>query len=154
MQRKKNMMQYNLALKRTGKKMIKQFYTIIILIFLFANTLTEVHADEIKITATVDKTRLELGDVIRYKICVHGTFENVRPQLPPLKDFSIRFGPYISIDTEIMEDDTVTVFHRYLYGLAPQKTGNLKIGPATLRYNNKTYKTDSINIEVVDRTPF
>jgi hypothetical protein len=134
--------------------MTKKFYTITILIFLFVNNLTAVHADEIKLTVSVDKTRLELGDVIRYKIGVHGTFEKVRPQLPPLKDFSIRFGPYISIDTEIMDDDTVTVFHGHLYGLAPRKTGNLEIGPATLKYKNKTYKTDTINIEVVDRTPF
>ncbi len=134
--------------------MIKKFYTIIILAFLFPNTFTTVNADEIELKASVDKTKLELGDFIRYKIGVHGTFEKVRPQLPPLNDFSIRFGPYISIDTEIMDDDKVTVFRRYLYGLAPQKTGTLTIGPATLKYKNKTYKTDAINIEVVSRTPF
>ena len=55
------MEQHNLVLKRTGKKMIKKPYTIIILIFLFANSLATVHADEIKLTASVDKTLVEVG---------------------------------------------------------------------------------------------
>ncbi len=133
--------------------MIKKFYTITFLIFLFVNNLATVHADEIELTASVDKTLVEVGGDIRLTIGVYGTLDKVRPKLPPLKDFSIGFGPHISIDTEIT-DDTVSVFRKYVYGLIPRKTGNLKIGPATLRYKNKTYKTDSINIEVVDRTPF
>ncbi len=133
--------------------MIKKFYTITFLIFLFVNNPATVHADEIKVTASVDKTTVEVGGDIRLTIRVYGTLDKVRPKLPPFKDFSVVAGPHRSMDTEIT-DDTVLVFYKYHYELIPRKTGNLKIGPATLMYKNKTYKTDSINIEVVDRTPF
>ncbi len=147
------MEQHNLALKRIGKKMIQKPYTIIILIFLFANSLTTVHADEIKVTASVDKTTVEVGGDIRLAISVYGTLDKVRPKLPPFKDFSVVFGPHRSMDTEIT-DDTVLVFYKYLYELIPRKMGNLKIEPATVWYKKKMYQTDSINIEVIDRTPF
>jgi hypothetical protein len=147
------MEQHNLVLKRTGKKMIQKPYTIIILIFLFANSLATVYADEIKVTASVDKTTVEVGSDIRLTISVYGTLNKVRPKLPPFKDFSVIFGPHISMDTETT-DDTVLVFHKYLYGLMARKTGNLEIKPVAVRYKKKTYKTDSINIEATGRTPF
>ncbi len=153
MKRRKNMKQHNLALKRIGKKMIQKPYTIIILIFLFVNSLATVYADEIKVTASVDKTTVEVGGDIRLTINVYGTLDKVRPKLPPFKDISVVFGPHRAMDTEIT-DDTVLVFYKYHYESIPRKMGNLEIEPAIVWYKKKMYQTDSINVEVTDRTPF
>ena len=114
---------------------------------------TNVYADEIKIAASVDKTRLELGDFVRYTIAVYGTLDKVPLRIPPLKDFTVSSGPHISLDSEII-DGSALVFYKYLYELLPRKTGNLKIWPAYLYYKNKRYETESFNIQVEDRTPF
>lgn len=132
---------------------MKKFCAYIVLISMLVGIYTNVYADEIKITANVDKTRLELGDVVRYTIAVYGTLDKVRLRIPPLKDFSIRFGPNIRLDSEII-DGSALVFYKYLFGLVPRKTGNLKIGPTTLYYKKKRYETGSFDIEVDDRTPF
>lgn len=153
MQRKKNTEQHNLALKRIGKKMIKKFYTIIILTFLFVNNLTAVHADEIELTASVDKTTVELGSYVRFTIGVHGAFDTDQPQLPPLESFSLGYGPTVSTQTKIV-NNVVYVYRGFSYGLIAKKKGKFTIGPITLEYKGKTYKSNPVNVEVVERTPF
>jgi len=139
--------------KRIGEKKMKALYTLILLITMLVGGYTSVYAVEIKITASVDKTRLELGDFIRYTIGIHGKINTEEPQLTSIEDFSLKYGPSISTQTKIV-NNAVSVYRGYTYGLAPQKRGKLTIGPAILKYKGKTYKSNSINIEVVDRTPF
>ncbi len=142
-----------IILKRIGEKMMKMIFTLVISVFVFGSSYTNVYADEIKITASIDKSRLELGDCIRYKIKVYGTLEEVPLRFPELKGFSLRFGPYISIDSEV-EDNVASTFQSHLYGLVPQETGKFTIGPTTLWYKKKAYETDSFDIEVIGWTPF
>lgn len=139
--------------KKIGEKMMKLLYTLILLTTMQIGSYINVFADEIKITASVDKTRLELGDCIRYRIKVYGTLDEVQPRLPELNDFSLRFGPVITIGTEV-EEDGVSVFRSYTFGLAPLRMGKFTIPPSKLWYKKKKYETDSFDVEVIDRTPF
>lgn len=133
---------------------MKALYTFIVLIFMFVSSYTNARAEEIKIKASVDKTRLELGDCVRYKVSVYGTLdENALPRLPPLSDFSLRYGPEITIGTEV-EEDGVSVFRSYTFGLTPLEMGKFIIPPSKLWYKKKMYETESFDIEVIDRTPF
>ncbi len=112
---------------------MKNLSPYILLIFLlFCNT-AKVYAEKIEITASVDKTSLELGDFIRYTISIHGKLNTDQPQLPPLEDFSLLFGPSISTQTNIV-NNTVSVFRGFTYGLTPQRKGKITIGPAVLKY--------------------
>lgn len=132
---------------------MKNLYPIVFLIFILFVNIANAYADEMKVTARVDKTRVEMGSLVRYTIGIHGAFDTEQPQLSPLEGFSIGFGPNISTQTSIM-NNVVSIFRGYTYGLAPQKLGKFTIGPAMLKYKGKTYKSNSITIEVVDRTPF
>lgn len=133
--------------------MTRIFYTITVLIFIFVCDLTAVHADEIKLTASVDKTIVENGDDIRYTIGVHGAFDTDQPQLPPLEGFSIGYAPSVSTQTKIV-NNVVSIYRGFSYRLTAKKVGKFTIGPATLKYKGKTYKSNTIEVEVVKRTPF
>lgn len=133
---------------------MKALYTFIVLIFMFVSSYTNACAEEIKIKASVDKTRLELGDYVRYKVNVYGTLdENALPRLPPLNDFSLSFGPEVTIGTEV-EEEGVSVFRSYTFELTPRRMGKFIILPSKLWYKKKMYETESFDIEVIDRTPF
>ena len=132
---------------------MKKFYTIIILIFLFINGFTTVQADEIKITASVDKTKVEKGEQFRYTIGIHGAFDTDQPQLPSLEGFTLTYGPNISTQTKIV-NNVVSIYRGFTYGLIAKENGKFTIDPVILEYKGKTYKSNPINIEVVDRTPF
>ena len=132
---------------------MKRFYPIVISVFVLLFITAKSHAEEISITASVDKTTVERGDYIRYTIGIHGAFDTDQPQLPSIGDFSLQFGPSVSTQTSIV-NNVVSIFSGYTYGLAPKRTGKITIGPSTLEYKGKTYKTNSIDIVAVDRTPF
>ena len=133
---------------------MKNFYPIVFLIFiLFGNNIASVYATEIKLTVSVDKTIVENGGVIRFTIGVHGAFDTDQPQLPPLENFSTGYGPTVSTQTKIV-NNSVSIYRGFSYRLVAKKTGKFTIGPATLKYKGKIYKTNPVNVEVVERTPF
>ncbi|ODS31458.1 MAG: hypothetical protein SCARUB_03415 [Candidatus Scalindua rubra] len=132
--------------------MIKKFFLLITFIFILNYPLT-IYADEIKVTASVDKTVVEKGAHLRFTVGVHGAFDTDQPQLPPLEGFSLMYGPSVSTQTKIV-NNVVSVFRGFTYGLIPKEKGKFELGPVTLKYKGKTYKSNTVIIEVVDRTPF
>ncbi len=133
---------------------MKIFYATAFLIFTLLGSIVETYAEEISVKATIDKTSVEVGSCVRYKLKVYGTFDDkVMHQLAVLEGFSIGFGPLVSIDTDVV-DGSVSVYRRFLYGFTPKQLGTLTIGPTIVRYKRKEYRTESFNIEVTGRTPF
>lgn len=125
-----------------------------IIVFSFISFAGVVHAQEITFEAAVDNTQMSYEDVVVLSFMLSGENVdlNVTPELPDLKeDFDVLQGPARSTNISIVngrQSSSVTL--RYL--LSPKKTGKLTIGPATLQYNNKTYTTNPITIEVVKGT--
>jgi hypothetical protein len=140
-------------MKKDWQEIMKNFYPIVFLIFILFVNISRVYAKEIEITASVDKTMVEAGSYIRYTIGVHGAFDTDQPQLPPLEGFSIGYGPTVSTQTKIA-NNVVSVYRGFSYGLIAKEVGKFTIGPVTLKYKGKIYKSNSINVEVVKRTPF
>jgi hypothetical protein len=135
---------------------MKNFYPIVFLVFLIFilfGYIASVYAKEIEIIASVDKTLVENGGDIRYTIGVHGAFDTDQPQLPPLESFSIGYGPTVSTQTKIV-NNVVSIYRGFSYRLLAKEVGKFTIGPVTLKYKGKIYKSNSIDVEVVDRTPF
>lgn len=88
------------------------------------------HAEEISISARVDKNQLSLEDSVQLSLTVHGVQNAPEPHLPELPNFKIRSGGTSSSTQIINGQMRVAVTHNYL--LVPQNTGTFTLGPATL----------------------
>ena len=108
---------------------------------------------EVKVVISVDKNRVEIGGHIRLTVGVEGAFDTDIPELSMPESFSLMFGPSVSTQTTII-NNVVKVFRGFMYGFSPREKGQFEIGPVTLEYKGRKYTSNSINIEVVDRTPF
>ena len=100
----------------------------------------------ISVTATVDKNRLTLEDVLQLSIVIQGTQNMPPPELPSLPDLKITSAGTSSSTQYINTQRSVSI--TYKYRLTPMNTGTIVIGPARVRTNGKTYSTQPITIEV------
>jgi len=120
---------------------------------LILNVVSTAYAKEVKVVISVDKNRVEIGSHIRLTVGVEGAFDTDIPKLSMPESFSLMFGPSVSTQTTII-NNRVKVFRGFMYGFSPREKGRFEIGPVTLEYKGKTYTSNTINIEVVERTPF
>ena len=132
--------------------MMRKVFSIIIFV-LILNVVSTAYAKEVKVVISVDKNRVEIGSHIRLTVGVEGAFDTDIPELSMPESFSLMFGPSVSTQTTII-NNRVKVFRGFMYGFSPREKGRFEIGPVTLEYKGKTYTSNSINIEVVERTPF
>ena len=132
--------------------MMRKVFSIIIFVFML-NMISTAYAKEVKVVISVDKNRVEIGSHIRLTVGVEGAFDTDIPKLSMPQSFSLMFGPSVSTQTTII-NNRVKVFRGFMYGFSPREKGRFEIGPVTLEYKGKTYTSNSINIEVVERTPF
>ena len=132
--------------------MIKRISSIIIFI-LMLNLVSVAYAKEIKVVISVDKTVVEAGSYFRATIGVQGAFDTEIPKLTPPENFILMYGPSVSTQTSIV-NGVVAIFRGFTYSFSPTETGKFVLGPATLEYKGKVYTSNSVEIEVVKRTPF
>lgn len=107
-------------------------------------------AEEIRISARVDKNQLSLEDSLQLSITVHGVQNAPDPRLPELPDFKIRAGG-TSSSTQIINGEMSTTVTKN-YQLVPQKTGTFTIAPATLILAGVAYQTEPITLTVSPST--
>lgn len=112
---------------------------------LFAPSI-QLYAQELELTAEVDKNKLTLEDSIYLKIIALGSQNSPAPQLPPLPDFRVRSGG-TSSSTQIINGN-ISASSAHTFILTPKKAGEFIIGPATLSKDGKTYKTEPIKVTV------
>ncbi len=114
-----------------------------------------VNAQDIAFEAAVNKTQMSYEDVLVLSFTISGgnIDLNVTPELPDLKEnFDILRGPNRSTSVSIVNGKySSSLSLQYL--LSPKKTGMLEIASATLHYDNKTYTTEAITIEVIKGAP-
>ncbi|MHC4268603.1 MAG: BatD family protein [Planctomycetota bacterium] len=132
--------------------MMRKVFSIIIFVFIL-NVFSTAYAKEIEVIISVDKNRVEIGNHIRLMVGVHGAHDTNEPQLSVPESFTLMYGPSVSTQTTII-NNVVKVFRGFTYGFSPAEKGKFEIGPVTLKYKGKTYTSNSINIEVIERTPF
>ena len=136
--------------------MMRKVLTIIIFVFMLS-VISTAYAKgvnkEVKVVISVDKNRVEVGSHIRLTVGVEGAFDTDIPELSMPESFSLMFGPSVSTQTTII-NNVVKVFRGFMYGFSPREKGQFEIDPVTLEYKGKTYTSNSINIEVIERTPF
>lgn len=132
----------NFIINRTIKPLL-----VVLLIPLF------IAAAELNFSASVDRTTVGLGEDFTLNVSVTG--ENIggvpAPELPPLPDFNVlnrssSQSTNIQIINGKMNQQTTI---NYIFYLSPQKLGKFTIGPCKLKYQDKTYETRPIEIEVI-----
>jgi hypothetical protein len=115
-------------------------------LFLIPALSTLSFGEDISVTATVDKNRLTLEDVLQLSIIIQGTQNTPPPELPSLPDFRVTAAGTSSSTQYINTQRSVSITHNYR--LTPMNTGTIVIGPSRVRANGKTYSTQPITIEV------
>ncbi|PIQ98829.1 MAG: hypothetical protein COV66_13070 [Nitrospinae bacterium CG11_big_fil_rev_8_21_14_0_20_45_15] len=123
---------------------------LIIFAVLFFCSIPRLYAEEITLSAEVDKNRLTLEDSIYLKITAHGAQNTPQPQLPPLPDFRVRTGG-TSSSTQII-NGSISTRSTHSFILTPTKAGTFTLGPATMKVDGKLYKTKPIQINVTPAT--
>ena len=118
--------------------------TLCLFLFLLLNPVAQ--GQEISVTATVDKNRLSLEDVLQLSIVIQGTQNTHPPELPSLPDFRVVSAGTSSSTQYINTQRSVSI--TYNYRLTPMNTGTFVIGPTRVRANGKTYATQPITIAV------
>lgn len=116
-------------------------------------TLAEEEASKVPnivVTKSVDKTNVNLGDVVEFKLTVENTGNGTASDIT-LNEFlpssftraaGTTFPPKIKENLDAGEIDTI------VYGLKAVESGTFNIEPATVSYNSKTSKSNSITIIV------
>ncbi len=133
---------------------LNRLSNIILFSLLFSLVLNSIcFAENVSVTATVDKNNLTLEDTLQLSIVVKGTKNTPSPELPPLPDFRVISSGTSSSTQYINTQRSVSI--TYNYRLTPMNTGSIHIGPARVKINGKTYSTQPITVEVQNpsRTP-
>jgi hypothetical protein len=105
-----------------------------------------VFAQNVSVSATVDKNNLSLEDALQLSIIIKGTQNIPPPELPSLPDFRVTSAGTSSSTQYINTQRSVSITHNFR--LTPMNTGTFVIGPVRVRANGKTYSTQPITIEV------
>jgi hypothetical protein len=123
--------------------MLKKVFCLVMLLF----ATTFLYADVISFNASVDKKTVALNDSFIYSITISGDGNNLpEHQIGNMIEFN-RFGTSTSQSMSIINGKTNASI-TYKYTLGPKKVGEFTIPPATIKYNGRTYSTESIEIEV------
>ncbi|MDA0748784.1 MAG: BatD family protein, partial [bacterium] len=111
----------------------------------------EVWADEVNVQASVDRTRVRVGDTFTLTVSVQGEGQANTPELDLPNGFNV-VGSASSSSTSIsivngqMSTARTTSF---VFSLEPTQQGAFTLGPVRVVSNGKTYKSAPIRMEVV-----
>ncbi|MDP2920912.1 MAG: BatD family protein [Candidatus Omnitrophota bacterium] len=109
------------------------------------------YADDISISADVDKRELTLDDQVTLTVTVSGSVSNIpQPEIPEIKGFTA-YSSGRSQNLSIINGQ-VSSSVTFTYILVPNNTGEYTIGPFSINYKGNTYSADAVNIKVLPRT--
>jgi len=133
-------------MKKSRLKIVFRFFLTGFALLLITGLASPALAEEIGLTARVDKNEISLEEPIQLSLIVRGVMNAPEPQLPPLPDFRIRSSS-TSSSTQIINGQ-IKVSVTYIYQLVPLETGSFIIAPAILYLAGVTYQTKPITIAV------
>lgn len=100
---------------------------------------------QVQFEAKVSKDRLGINERLRIDFEMNQDGDNFRP--PTFENFRIVGGPNQSVSNSWINGKR-SFSKTYSYFLAPQTTGKINIGQATIEINGQTYKTSPVQVEV------
>lgn len=124
------------------------------ILFFFCFIAGSLHAQGIKVEATVSEAMVFSGEYVEYKVTISGSgFKRLsKPSLPTeIQGFRIvSTNPSTSRSIQIINGKTSSSYS-YGYYLVAEKAGNYTIPPVAIEIDGKQQFTNAIDIEVVDR---
>ncbi len=126
----------------------------IILYALFFLLITTVSfAENITVTSYVDKNTITLNELLYLTVEINSDVQiDAEPEIPQLTGFQI-VGQSSSSSTsiEIINNEmSRSVTQSFTYSLRPLKTGSFTIPPIYTKFKDKTYRSKTINVNVVE----
>ncbi|MFQ5878019.1 MAG: BatD family protein [Acidobacteriota bacterium] len=112
--------------------------------------LTGARAEEIAVSASVDRSRLRVGDSLTLTVEVVGAGSDrvAAPDVPRIDDFDLLGGPAVSRRFRWVNGRSSSSVS-FRYTLAPRRPGRLRIPPVRLLVGGRTYATRTIEVEVL-----
>ena len=107
-------------------------------------------AEDISVSASVDKKVVPLGNVITLTIRIRGSQSVIAPSLPAIDGFQSQYMGHSTQLSIVNNRSLVSLAHSY--SLLALKTGRFTIPSIEVKYENRTYRTDPIGVEVVSGT--
>lgn len=131
----------------TRYKMLRfLFYLSIAICVLQATTAI---ADEVAVSASVDRKIVPVGGRILLTVEVDGVQSIYAPELPDMEGFQSRYqGPNSQISI-VNGQISASIKHRY--GLTALKVGKYTINSIEVTYKGKSYRTEPITVEIIKR---
>lgn len=112
---------------------------------------TTAYAEDISISADVDRREIALDEQLTLTITVSGNISNIpQPTIPDLKGFTA-YSSGRSQNISIINGQVSSAV-TFTYILVPNNTGDYALGPFSINYKSQTYSTASIDIKVLPRT--
>ncbi|MCD6329287.1 MAG: protein BatD [Candidatus Cloacimonetes bacterium] len=110
-------------------------------------------ANNITVTSYVDKSTVSLNELLKLTVEIKSDEQiNAEPKIPQLTGFQI-VGQSSSSSTsiEIINNEmSRSVTQSFTYSLRPLKIGSFTIPPIHTKFKNKTYRSKTINVTVVE----
>ena len=130
--------------------MNKKFFLISFLLILSTGLC---FGQDITVTSYVDKSTISINEILKLTVEIKSDEQiDAEPEIPQLTGFQI-VGQSSSSSTsiEIINNQmSRSVTQSFTYSLRPLKTGTYTIPPIYSKYKNKMYRSNSINVKVVE----
>ena len=107
-------------------------------------------AKGLSVSASVDRNRINLDEVITFKVTIEGTRDFPDVPVPQSDGFVIISGPSQSSSIQIV-NGAMSASKIIQWRLAPTQTGEQTINPIVIKYRRKNYSTKPIKIQVNER---
>ncbi|MFH1854639.1 MAG: BatD family protein [Candidatus Omnitrophota bacterium] len=131
-------------------KSLKLKVNLFIAFLLFLSIAAYSYADDISISADVDRQEIALDEQLTLTITVNGNISNIpQPKIPVMNGF-IAYSSGRSQNISIINGQ-VTSSVAFNYILVPNDTGGYTLGPFTIDYKGQTYSAGPISIKVTPR---
>jgi hypothetical protein len=121
------------------------------LIYIFLTIFTLVNllnAQDLKLSASVDKNPVSENDQFIYQVEVSGNTQNLPDiNLPDFSQFRVVGGPSSSSSIQII-NFKISASRTFTVVLMPRDKGTFEIAPATVTYKGKQYKSESLSVTV------
>ena len=115
-----------------------------------------IDAQDVTVQASVDRTRVEVGDLIQFTVEVEAAQMGrvSAPQVPTpdglqLTGSTSSTSMSVNIVNGEMTTKRTTTYH---FSFRAQRTGTYVLGPAQLAHDGKTIRSDQVRVEVVKRS--
>lgn len=122
--------------------------TLVVALLLAISSLHTQAADNVRLTASVNRNKIGVSEVLQYTLSVHGARGRIELPTPPAFDGFDVVGSHRQQSTQIINGNFSSSFD-LIYQLLPKKAGTFEIAAGTFTFKGKEYKSNTVTVEVI-----